>query len=258
MRTASVPISIRQTAINRATVAGRDHNCEYSYISPSVLFSKHSFVLDTMIALLLIVAVSLARVNPESLSNSVTNEWTETLLDGVLSVNSMSSLMIIASKRDFPLSSLFNYTWIQQPNSLRHTVVQVANEMFKVFVGAHTGLDRIQLNLDQLSNGLKTALKLVSQASPTVAKVMLPRIASSIERSANESVTIARLVLGEFKALTNLLAEVGEASAAVVTDGSFNFAEQLQKVTAEWNQIIGFLSLLFFETDSLQNVSVVL
>ena len=28
--------------------------------------------------------------------------------------------------------------------------------MFKVFVGAHTGLDRIQLSLGQLSNGLKT------------------------------------------------------------------------------------------------------
>ena len=87
---------------------------------------------------------------------------------------------------------------------------------------------------------------------------MLPRIASSIEQFANESVTLARLVLGEFKSLTNLLAEVAEASAAIVTDGQFNFGEQLRKVTAEWDRIIRFLSLLFVGTDSLQNVSAVL
>ena len=145
------------------------------------------------------------------------------LLRGALSVNSLCSLMVIVSKGDFELSSLSNYTWIQHSNSFRQTVAQVATQMYKVFLGARGSLERNQPNFIQLSNELKTALKLVSQASPTLAKILVPRSVSRIEQLADESVTIARLIL----------AEIDQARPAVTTDGPFNLSEQLLNVRDE-------------------------
>ena len=152
-------------------------------------------------------------------SPNIENEWEEMMVGGPLSINYMSSVMAIASKKDFSLSSNFTFSLVQYPNSFRTTLVQVANDMYKALYGAHTGMDRIQVNLRQIPGQLKTALKLITQATPTMIKAMLPRTLTNIGQYANESAAVANSTLRRFDALQDLLAEI--VMAAVYT-GSAN------------------------------------
>ncbi|CAF0851874.1 unnamed protein product [Adineta ricciae] len=139
-------------------------------------------------------------------------EWQELMADAPASINYMGAVMAIASRQDFPLKENFDYKYVKYPKSFQTTLVQVSNEMYTALFNAHTGMDKIQLNMRQIPAQLKTALKLITQASTSMVKAMLPRTLANIGRYANDSATIARSASNKFEKLQELLQEIVLAS----------------------------------------------
>ncbi|CAF2932497.1 unnamed protein product [Rotaria sp. Silwood2] len=165
-------------------------------------------------------------------ASDIDAEWEEMMLGGPASINFVGAVMVVGSKKDFSLSSNFSYHLIQYPNSFHTTIVQVANEMYRALLNAHTSMDRIQVNMRQLPNLIKTALKLITQASTSMAKVMLPRTISNIGLYANQSATIAKATFDRFTNLMDLLDEIFKASTYTNTENKL-LAEQLQNQTIQ-------------------------
>jgi hypothetical protein len=84
--------------------------------------------------------------------------------------------------------------------------------MYNALVGAHTGMDRIQSAIKQVPTHVKTAMKLLSLATDSMLKLMLPRTLESVGHLATESATIANSTLLRFNQLQDLLAEIIELS----------------------------------------------
>ena len=84
--------------------------------------------------------------------------------------------------------------------------------MYSALIGAHTAMDRIQLNVQQIPNQIKTALKLVIAGSPMLIEIMLPKTLETISRIANESAAHARTTFQKFSSLQELIAEIIEAN----------------------------------------------
>jgi hypothetical protein len=86
--------------------------------------------------------------------------------------------------------------------------------MYNALLGAHTGMNRIKLTIQQVSPHVKTAMKLISSAGNAMLKSMLPRTIESIGHLATESADIANSTLLRFNQLQDLLAEIIELSAS--------------------------------------------
>ena len=159
---------------------------------------------------------------------NIEQEWEDMMLGGPSSINYLSALLTVASKKDFPLTSNYTFTYVKYPQSFQTTLVQLSNNMYQALFGAHSGMDRIQANMRQIPSQLKTALKLITQGSPTMIKTMLPRTLSNIGKYANESATASRQSLIRFEQLHDLLQEIHEASS--LTNGeSKNRAQELEE-----------------------------
>jgi uncharacterized phage infection (PIP) family protein YhgE len=154
------------------------------------------------------------------------------MVGGPASINYMGAVMAIASRKDFPLKPDFAYKLVKYPNSYKATLVQVSNDMFGALYGAHTSMDRIQSNMRLIPAQIKTALKLITQASNSMAKAMLPRTLATIGRYANDSAAVARASLERFETLRSLLEEIVEASTLTNKDNR-ETAEQLANEAEE-------------------------
>ncbi|CAF1508175.1 unnamed protein product, partial [Adineta steineri] len=155
----------------------------------------------------------------------IETEWEDLMAGGPPSVNYIGAVMAIASKKDFPLKSDFDYKFVKYPNSFQTTLVQVSNDMYTALSTAHKSMDKIQANMRQMPTNLKTALKLITQATTAMTKAMLPRTLATIGRYANESVNVARASLEKFEYLQELLQEIVLASTATNTDNREKAAE---------------------------------
>ncbi|CAF0808871.1 unnamed protein product [Adineta ricciae] len=149
---------------------------------------------------------------PMQYQTETEGEWQELMADAPASINYMGAVMAIASRQDFPLKENFDYKYVKYPKSFQTTLVQVSNEMYTALFNAHTGMDKIQLNMRQIPVQLKTTLKLITQASTAMVKAMLPRTLANIGRYANDSATIARSASNKFEKLQELLQEIVLAS----------------------------------------------
>ncbi|CAF1584554.1 unnamed protein product [Rotaria magnacalcarata] len=141
----------------------------------------------------------------------IEEKWEDLVVAGPITVNYISNLMLVASRRDFALVSPTPdhvYTYIKYPNSFRATLVQVANEMYTAFLSAHTNMDRIQTNIQQIPNHLKTAIKLLTSASPRLIQTILPLTLGSIKRIASQSVESANSTIHSYRKLVGLLDEI--------------------------------------------------
>ncbi|CAF4604140.1 unnamed protein product [Rotaria socialis] len=171
--------------------------------------------IDDMTSLVVIKDVSMIfddKLDEQLLSQrDIEEKWEDLVVAGPITVNYISNLMLVASRRDFALvrpTPDYVYTHMKYPNSFRATLVQVANEMYAAFLGAHTNMDRIQTNMQQIPNHLKTALKLLTSASPRLIKALLPLTLSSIERIASQSVESANSTFQSYTKLSGLLGEI--------------------------------------------------
>ncbi|CAM4765659.1 unnamed protein product [Rotaria magnacalcarata] len=154
----------------------------------------------------------------------IDKEWENLMVSGPIAVGYMGNLMVLASKQDFPFRTPAGYVYrfIRYPNSFRATLAQVSSEMYDALMGAHTAMDSIQLAIKQVPTHVKTAMKLISSASDSMLKTMLPRTLDSIARLATDSAYVANSTLLRFNRLQDLLAEIIELSAST---GSSNEAD---------------------------------
>jgi polyhydroxyalkanoate synthesis regulator phasin len=167
-------------------------------------------------------------------------EWEDLMAGGPASINYMSAVMAVASRKDFPLKADVDYKLVKYPNSFHATLVQVANDMYRALYGAHTSMDKIQANMRQIPSLIKTALKLVTQASSSMTKSMLPRTLASIGRYANDSATVARASLERFDHLQALLQEIVEVSTLTNSDNRQiveNLAAEAEKLRENKNNM---------------------
>lgn len=149
-----------------------------------------------------------------ALQDNIDSEWVHLMTAGPLAINFVSHLLAVGSKRDFPLTRppKFVFQHIKHPDSFRATLAQVSGSMYSALIDAHTAMDHIQLNVQQVPGQIKTALKLVLAGTPLLIKIMLPPTLQSIYQTANASATHARSTFNKFVSLQELLAEIIEAS----------------------------------------------
>ncbi|CAM4950534.1 unnamed protein product [Rotaria socialis] len=163
---------------------------------------------------------------PMEFQPDLENEWEELMDAGPSSINLMGSVMAIASKKDFPLRVDFNYTHLKYPGSFQTTLMQVSHTMYRALYSAHTNMGIIQINMREIPALLKTAVKLITQASTSLNKAMLPRTLASIGRFTNESAAAARASLDHFEILQALLQEVLEVTTLTGSHNKY-IAEEL-------------------------------
>ncbi|CAF1682404.1 unnamed protein product, partial [Adineta ricciae] len=149
-----------------------------------------------------------------TVQDNIDGEWVHLMTAGPLSVNYISNLLVLASRRDFPLTRppQFAFQHIQNPDSFKATLAQVAGSMSSALIGAHTAMDRIQLNIQLIPSLVKKALKLVLTGTPMLIELMLPNALESIGRIANESAAHAKATFHKFVSLQDLIAEIIEAN----------------------------------------------
>ncbi|CAF1131207.1 unnamed protein product [Adineta steineri] len=149
-----------------------------------------------------------------TLQDNIDGEWVYLMSAGPLTVNYIGNLLVLASKRDFPLTPPphFTFQYIKDPSSFKATLAQVAGSMFAALHGAHTAMDSIQLKVQQVPGHVKTALKIVLAGSPMIIEMMLPNTLNTIGRIANESASLARRTFDKFSSVQELIAEIIEAN----------------------------------------------
>ena len=149
-----------------------------------------------------------------SYQDNIDAEWINLMTAGPLTVNYVGNLLVLAGKRDFPLSPppQFIFQYIQNPKSFRATLAQVSGALYSALAGAHAAMDRVQLNAQQIPGHVKTALKLVLAGSPALIRLMLPKTMNSIGKIANESAAYATSTHEKFLSLQNLIAEIIQAN----------------------------------------------
>lgn len=136
----------------------------------------------------------------------------ELISNTVSSTHLLSTLMIMASKRDFPLNVSLNtkLNYIHYPQSYRMTLLQVSSDMHKVFSNTDSAMYRIQLAVKRIPGYIKIILKLFRAGSSTMIKRMLPRSFDNIVRILNENKNLFTGIMGEFVNLSNLLNEINQ------------------------------------------------
>ncbi|CAF4961865.1 unnamed protein product, partial [Rotaria sp. Silwood1] len=175
-----------------------------------------------------------------AMQDKIDGEWEHLMTAGPLVVNYIGNLLVLASKRDFPLSRppFFAFQHIKDPNSFRATLSQVVGAMYSALLGAHTSMDRIQRNVQLVPGHVKTALKLVIAGSPFLIQLMLPKTLETIGRIATESAGYAQTTFNKFVALQDLVAEIIEANVNTHSNQSNVVAQiQAQIDTAKQEQL---------------------
>ncbi|CAF1487565.1 unnamed protein product, partial [Rotaria sordida] len=181
----------------------------------------------------------------------IDKEWEILMVSGPIVIRYMSNLMIIASKRDFSLQVPLGYVYRYNihPNSFRATLAQASDDMYNALMGAHIAMDRIQSAMQQVPTSVKTAMKLITSASPAILKAMLPRIFDSIGHSATQSANQANSTLQHFNLLQELLVEIIQLSEH--TQGANEVA--IYNMEAKKNQSILDQECLQNNLNSIQN-----
>ncbi|CAF3833673.1 unnamed protein product [Rotaria magnacalcarata] len=135
-----------------------------------------------------------------ALQDNIDGEWVHLMTAGPLTVNYIGNLLVLA----------------------------ITGSMYSALLGAHTAMDRIQLNVQQVPNHIKTALKLVLVGSPMLIEIMLPKSLEAVGRIANESAAHARTTFQKFSSLQELIGEIIEANTYTHSSQS-NIVDKIQE-----------------------------
>ncbi|CAF1126038.1 unnamed protein product [Adineta steineri] len=204
-------------------------------------------------------------VDTQTLAQPVIEEnWEELLVAGPIVVNYISNLMILNSKRDFSLKSSSPnhvYQYIKYPNSFRNTLAQIANEIYAVFIRAHSYMDGIQLSTQQIPKDLKTILKLLKSVPPRTIQALLPIALDTIEQIPKNIAKSANIMIKEYDSLTLLLQEVIAAMAdthavnnSVLMNMNIlvNATKELSKMQQQWSEIIRYQNILTTRVETIR------
>ena len=125
-----------------------------------------------------------------------------------------STLTILASERDFPLSipPSLSSTQIRYPQSYRTTIVQIGSDMHRVLSETDSTMYRLQLAMKRVPDYIKIILKLLAANSSPMTKKLLATNFNNLIRTANEGVGLLNTTLDRLATLAKLVSDVRRAS----------------------------------------------
>ncbi|CAF1330175.1 unnamed protein product [Didymodactylos carnosus] len=131
--------------------------------------------------------------------------------------------MVISSKKDFSFrTNLPNATfeYVKYPDSFRATLIQLANAAYNAFLSAHSNMNEIQQNMQQVPGHVKTALKLLATAPFPLLEKLLPLSLNNVERIGIECSNLSHTTHNKFADVQLLIGEVTELTgfSSGVTD----------------------------------------
>ncbi|XP_048245313.1 uncharacterized protein LOC124141786 [Haliotis rufescens] len=141
--------------------------------------------------------------------------WQEMLSPAPLSVCLLGQLVLVTLDKDVSLvsehmdRSAFKYT--KYPDSLRTSIVQVANQGWTSFSCANKNMDQIRLLTLQIPLHVKNAVKFIIGGSDEEIQELVPDILSNIERITDTCIVKAEEVETQFSDVMDLIGELQEA-----------------------------------------------
>ena len=125
-------------------------------------------------------------------------------------VHLQSTLTILASERDFPLSipSSSSSTAFRFPNSYRTTIVQIGSEMHRVLTETDSAMYRLQLAMKRVPDYIKSIFKLLAANPSSMTRKMLSTNFNSTIRTANEGVALINATIDRLMTLAKLVSDV--------------------------------------------------
>ncbi|XP_046560810.1 uncharacterized protein LOC124269820 [Haliotis rubra] len=141
--------------------------------------------------------------------------WQEMLCPAPLSVCLLGQLVLVTLDKDVSLvsehmdRSAFKYT--KYPDSLRTSIVQVANQGWTSFNCANKNMDQIRLLTLQIPLHVKNAVKFIIGGSDEEIQELVPDILANIERITDTCMLKAEEVETQFSDVMDLIGELQEA-----------------------------------------------
>jgi len=160
--------------------------------------------------------------------------WEDFIVPGPTIIALLGQLMVISGKIDFSLTKdapRDGFKYMRHPESFRASLVQVSNDGWTAFMNAHKNMDKIQLYMQQVPAQVKTAIKILSQASPKVVERMLPITLNKIQEIGRTCVELSSETESKFADVMLLL---GELLAVTVTSQG-KHEQMLAEVQTELN-----------------------
>ncbi|XP_071096649.1 structural maintenance of chromosomes protein 2-like [Haliotis cracherodii] len=139
----------------------------------------------------------------------------EMLSQAPLSVCLLGQLVLVTLDKDVSLvsenmdRSAFKYT--KYPDSLRTSIVQVANQGWTAFNCANKNMDQIRLLTLQIPRHVKNAVKFIIGGSDEEIQELVPDILANIERITDTCIVKAEEVETQFSDVMDLICELQEA-----------------------------------------------
>ncbi|CAF3440395.1 unnamed protein product [Rotaria socialis] len=155
--------------------------------------------------------------------------------NGPITINLLGQIMVISSKKDFSFQAHLpngTFKYVKYPDSFKATLIQLANEAYYAFLSAHSNMNEIQLNMQQIPGHVKTALKLLITAPFPMLERLLPLSLNNIERIGFECSNLSYATHNKFADVQLLIGEINEltGNSAGITD------QQLAQTIIELNK----------------------
>jgi hypothetical protein len=187
-----------------------------------------------------------ARANPAIFGDLSTNDtsvsiilepsapWEDFIVPGPTVIALLGQLMVLSGKIDFSLQENAprdGFKYMRHPESFRASLVQVSNDGWGAFMNAHKNMDKIQLYMQQVPAQVKTAIKILSQASPKLVERLLPITLNKIQEIGRTCVELSAETESKFADVMLLLGEL----LAVTESSRGTHEQQLAQVEVELN-----------------------
>ncbi|CAM4747848.1 unnamed protein product [Rotaria magnacalcarata] len=142
----------------------------------------------------------------------IDRSWESQIVNAPATVNLLGQLMVLSSKRDFSFEAYMpnqTYTFITHRQSFRATLIQIANEGWHAFHGAHMNMDKIQMYMQLIPGHIATSIRILTTVpTPGLMSRILPRTFNEIERIGNECTKLSNDTHNKFLAVLKLIGEV--------------------------------------------------
>jgi len=142
--------------------------------------------------------------------------------------------MVLASRSDFSLMNTSNHctTYINDPNSFRQTISQLADNIRRVLISIYEDLNRVHLGLERTSLHLKTTLLLIKKGSNNTININLPKLLKKSENIVNESLILLKNPPTKIQPVKDLLIELDSLITMATSDNTITL--QVEDVKTQW------------------------
>lgn len=156
----------------------------------------------------------------------------ELIINTVHLVHLQSTLMILASKRDFSFkipaeTKLKN---IRYPDSFRTTMAQASSDMYRMLSDTHSKFYSIKLAVERIPKQIKIILRILTAGSTAMIQKLLPTNMKTIGRISNENVVNINKTMNEIIHLKDIFDEIKQYTIALSSTVNDNFSNQNQLI----------------------------